>query len=181
VRLDKHLVVVGVVLAVVVAAGTLAACLAAPSPGTDQAESAVQFTSADPIAGVEIRVPDLGWDRPLGTTPFSATVALPAGPHTYLAAAPGYRTVSEQFTVTAALEPLHVQVPALARSGGQIEVRSSAVAQVAVDGRADFYWGSRLVVTVEPTGLISLTVMADDRPTLTCPPEYDRMGVAHAG
>jgi len=171
-------------------------------------------------------VPDLGWDRPLGTTPFSATVSLPDGPHTYLATASGYRTVSGQFTVTAALDPLHVQVPVLARCGGQIEVRSSAPAQVTVDGqpagncdpnvwtsvgsyapgrytvqtrtalgtqemtiavgedsdgRADFYWGSRLVVMVEPAGLISLTVMADGRPILTGFLEYDRMGVAYTG
>ncbi len=216
-RLAKHLVVVGILLAVTVVAGVLAACLAAPSPVPNQAGSAVEFTSTDPIAGVEIRVPDLGWDRPLGVTPFSANVTLPAGPHTYLATASGYRTVSGQFTVTAALDPLHVQVPALARSGGQIEVRSSAPAEVTVDGqpvgscepnvwtavgryepgrytvqahtalgiqemtiavgedsdgRADFYWGSRLVVMVEPSGLISLTIMVDGRP-YTGPVEYN--------
>ena len=221
-RLTKRLVVAGVILAVIVATAVLGACGATSSPVPSQAGSVVEFTSTDPAAGVEIRVPDLGWDRPLGTTPFNATVSLPAGPHTYLATAPGYRTVSGQFTVTAALDPLHVQVPALARSGGQIEVRSSAPAQVTIDGqpagncapnvwtpvgsydpgrhtvqtrtalgtqemtiavgessdgRADFYWGSRLVVMVEPAGLISLTVLADGQP-YTGPMEYSHSRLA---
>ncbi len=213
-RPDRRLIILGIILALIaiVAAGVLAAVLLSPR----QAACQVKFASTDPAAGVEIRVPDLGWNRPLGTTPFSASVALPAGPHTYLAAAPGYRAASGQFTISGALDPLQVQVPALARLGGQIEVRSSAAAQVSVNGqpagtvepnrwtplgrydpgrytvqastalgsqqmaiavgedsagRADFYWGSRLVVAVVPTNVFSLTVTVDGRP-YTGPVEY---------
>ncbi len=208
-RPDKRVVILGIILAMiaVVATGVLAAILLSPREPAHQVE--IAFTSTDPAAGVEIRVPDQSWDRPLGTTPFSASVSLPAGTHTYLAAAPGYRAANGQFTITGALDPLQVQVPAMPRLGGQIEVRSSAAAQIAIDGRpvgscepnawtplgrydpgrytvqastalgsqqmtiavgqnsggrADFYWGSHLVVAVVPTNVISLTVTVDGRP-----------------
>lgn len=111
-RPDKRLIILGIILALVavVATGVLATILLAPrragSRTANPTGRVVAFTSTEPAVGVEIRVPDLGWDRPLGTTPFSASVSLPAGTHTYLAAAPGYRATNGQFTITNALEPL---------------------------------------------------------------------------
>ncbi len=202
----KRIVVLGVALCIFFL--TAAIFLSTLRPQLAHTNNQVEFTSVEPAAGVEIRIPDLEGTNPIGETPFRGALNLPKGPHTYIASAPGYQSVTGEFTLDGS-ESLQVKIPPLARLGGLIEVRSNAAAQIFIGdqpslgcesnawtslgrlepgtytvraqtalgmqektvtvgntsgARTEFHWGSRLVVTVAPTGVLSATVIVDQVP-----------------
>lgn len=131
-RLRKPAVILAAILAlaaVLLTAGILVLTGAAPmsAPGLH-----VRFLSADPTAGVEVRLDEVNNAYLLGVTPFSTTLPGP-GEYTYFALAEGYHPGRGKITVTGSISST-AQIPPLRREGGEIRVFTTAPARVSVNG-----------------------------------------------